>query len=51
MPELDYTPELAEEMAPLYERVKKVIPPVEWPFFAPYIKAINTLKKQRGAVI
>jgi len=51
MPDLEYTPELAREMKPLYERVKKVIPPIEWPFFAPYIKAINTLKKQRGAVI
>ncbi len=51
MPQLDYTPELAKEMEPLYERVKTVVPPVEWPFFAPYIKAINNLKKQRGAVI
>jgi quinolinate synthase len=24
---------------------------VEWPFFAPYVKAINELKKQRNAVI
>ncbi len=51
MPDLDYTDELAAEMAPLYARMDKVIPPVEWPFFAPYIKAINDLKKQRGAVI
>jgi quinolinate synthase len=28
-----------------------VVPPVEWPFFAPYVKAINELKKQRNAVI
>ncbi len=38
-------------MSPLYERVKSVIPSVEWPFFAPYIKAINELKKQKNAVI
>ena len=50
-PNLEYTPELAEEMAPLYEKVKHVIPPIEWPFFAPYIKAINELKKERNAVI
>ena len=50
-PNLEYTPELAEEMAPLYEKVKHVIPSVEWPFFAPYIKAINELKKERNAVI
>lgn len=48
---LAYTPEVAREMAPLYEKVKTVIPPVEWPAMAPLIKAINELKKQRGAVI
>lgn len=51
MPELDYTPGLAKEMAPLYEKVKNVIPSVEWPFFAPYIHAINRLKKERDAVV
>ena len=51
MPELEYTPGMAKEMAPLYEKVKHVIPSVEWPFFAPYIHAINTLKKERGAVV
>ncbi len=48
---LEYTPEVAKEMAPLYERVKSVVPPVEWPQMAPLIKAINDLKKQRNAVI
>lgn len=51
MPELEYTPGLAREMAPLYEKVKHVIPSIEWPFFAPYIHAINRLKKERNAVI
>ncbi len=51
MPELEYTEELAKEMAPLYERVSSVIPSVEWPFCAPYIKAINDLKKKRKAVV
>lgn len=51
MPELEYTPGLAKEMAPLYEKVKHVIPSIEWPFFAPYIHAINKLKKERGAVV
>lgn len=50
-PDLTYTPEVAEEMAPLYEKVKSVIPPVEWPKYAPLIKAINALKKERNAVI
>ncbi len=51
MPDLQYTPGLAKEMAPYYERVKRVIPSIEWPFFAPYVKAINDLKKERNAVI
>ncbi|MDP2122820.1 MAG: quinolinate synthase NadA [Parvibaculum sp.] len=51
MPELEYTPGLAKEMAPLYEKVKNVIPSIEWPFFAPYIHAINRLKKERNAVV
>lgn len=51
MPELEYTPELARETAREYERISTVVPPIEWPAFAPYVKAINKLKKERNAVI
>ncbi len=51
MPNLAWTPEVERETAHLYERVKSVIPSVEWPFHAPYVKAINDLKKERNAVI
>src|ERR1700760_2611733 len=37
--------------APLYQRVKSVIPPMEWPVFAEDIEAILALKRQRNAVI
>ena len=50
-PSLDYTPEVAAETAHLYEKVRHVIPEIEWPFHAPYVKAINDLKKVRNAVI
>ena len=50
-PDLTYTPEVARETEHLYQRVSKVIPSIEWPSFAPYIKAINDLKRQRNAVI
>ena len=50
LPDLAYTPEVARETAHLYERVSRVIPPIEWPGFAPYIKAINDLKRARNAV-
>ncbi len=51
LPDLAYTPEVARETAHLYERVSRVIPPIEWPAFAPYIKAINELKRARNAVV
>src|SRR6476661_666632 len=51
MPSLAWTPEVERETAHLYEKVKRIIPPVEWPFHAPYVKAINDLKRQRNAVI
>jgi quinolinate synthase len=51
MPSLDYTDDVARATAHLYEKVKTVIPAIEWPVMAPYIKAINELKKVRNAVI
>jgi quinolinate synthase len=51
MPSLEWNEQVARETAPLYARVKTVIPEIEWPFFAPYVKAINALKKERNAVI
>ncbi len=51
MPDLAYTPAVARETAHLYERVRDHIPEIEWPVFAPYVHAINRLKKERGAVI
>lgn len=48
---LEYTDEVAREMAPLYDRVKDVVPAVEWPFFAPMIREINRLKQEKNAVI
>ncbi len=48
---LAYTPEVAERTASIYERVKNVIPPMEWPVFAPEIDAINRLKAERNAVV
>jgi quinolinate synthase len=51
MPALEWNAEVERDTAQLYERVKNVIPSVEWPFFAPYVSAINRLKKERNAVI
>ena len=50
-PPYTWTPELKAEMAPLFEKVKDVVTPMEWPYYAPYIKAINELKTQKNAVV
>jgi len=46
-----YTPAVAERVDHVYERVKDVIPPFEWPAYAPEIDAIQRLKRERNAVI
>ena len=48
---LEYTPELAKTTAASYDRIKSVLPAIEWPVHAPYVAAINDLKIERNAVI
>jgi len=48
---LPYTPEIARATRDLYAKVAHVILEIEWPVFAPYVDAINKLKKQKNAVI
>ncbi|WP_394694099.1 quinolinate synthase NadA [Hyphobacterium sp.] len=48
---LVYDDEVKAETDHLYDRVKDVILPEEWPAHAPLIAAINRLKKERGAII
>lgn len=48
---LSYTPEVAKATAPIFEKMSRVMPAVEWPFHAPYVEAINRLKKEKNAVI
>src|SRR3569832_681499 len=49
--ELAYTDAVAKATNGLYARVSKVIPEIEWPVHAPYVDAINRLKKEKNAVI
>jgi quinolinate synthase len=48
---LPFTPEIAQATRGLYEKVAHVIPEIEWPVHAPYIHAINALKREKNAVI
>jgi quinolinate synthase len=43
--------EVLNRTAPLYDAVRRVIPPLEWPVFAEDIDAILDLKRRRRAVI
>ncbi len=49
----DLTPsaELADSMKDIYARMDRVISPADWMIYAPYVKAINQLKKERNAVV
>jgi quinolinate synthase len=49
--DLRFTSEVERATSHLYEKVKKVIPEVEWPTFAPMIARINALKAEKNAVI
>ncbi len=41
----------ARDTSDRYERVRSVVPEPDWQRFAPYIRAIEQLKRERGAVI
>jgi len=44
-------PKLAAEMAETYAKMDRVVNPVDWARHAPYVAAINALKKEKNAVI
>ena len=44
-------PDTLRRLAPIYDRVRDVIPPFEWPAFAEDVDAILRLKRERNAVI
>jgi len=43
--------EIKKETDPIYQKVSKVIPKIEWAFHAPLIHKINKLKKEKNAVV
>ncbi len=47
----DWTPEVARRTADVLERVRRVIPELEWPVHAPYVDAIRAWKAHRNAVV
>lgn len=45
------SPSAATRTAHLYDKVRHVVPEVEWPFFADDVEAILRLKQERNAVV
>ncbi|MBL29376.1 MAG: quinolinate synthase [Rhodospirillaceae bacterium] len=48
---LPYTPAVAARTADVFERMKRVVPAIEWPIHAPEIDAIRSLKEKRNAIV
>ena len=43
--------QIKKETDPIYKKVSKIIPEIEWAFHAPLIQKINKLKKEKNAII
>ena len=48
---MEFTAEIRKATEPIYQKISKAIPEIEWSSHAPYIYAINKLKKEKNAVI
>jgi len=48
---MEFTPEIKIATDPIYQKISKVMPEIEWPIHAPYIHRINQLKKEKNAII
>ena len=48
---MEISEQIKKETDPLYEKVSKVVPKIEWAFHAPLIHKINMLKKEKNAVV
>jgi len=44
-------PPFAGQLGAIYARMERVVPRVEWPFFAPDVAAILELKRRRNAIV
>ena len=48
---MELSAEIKKVTDPIYQKVSKVIPKIEWAFHAPLIHKINMLKKEKNAVV
>ena len=48
---MEFSQEVKKATDPIYQKISKAIPEIEWSVHAPYIYEINKLKKKKNAVI
>ena len=48
---MEFNQEVKKATDPIYQKISKVMPEIEWSVHAPYIHKINKLKKEKNAVI
>ena len=48
---MEFTAEIRKATEPIYQKISKAIPDIEWSIHAPYIYEINKLKKEKNAII
>ena len=48
---MEFNAEVKRVTDPIYQKISKTIPEIEWSIHAPYIYKINKLKKEKNAVI
>ena len=48
---MELSTEIRKATDPIYKKLSKVVPEIEWAFHAPFIHKINLLKKEKNAVI
>ena len=48
---MEFTVEIKKATEPIYQKISRAVPEIEWSTHAPYIYRINQLKKKKNAVI
>jgi len=48
---MEFTSEVRIATDPIYRKISKVMPEIEWSVHAPYIHRINQLKKEKNAIV
>ena len=48
---MEFTQEVQKATDPIYQKISKVMPEIEWSIHAPYIHRINQLKREKNAIV